>query len=821
MQTRLSDNESQEPKGEEHKEQRNQVVGKSLIIVESPAKTRTLKNFLGKDFQIEASMGHVRDLPKRELGVDVEHDFKPSYTAIPDRKDVIKRLRDAAAGVEHVYLATDPDREGEAIAWHLEQTLKLKDARRISFNEITRNAVQEALRHPHDVNDKLVDAQQARRVLDRLVGYKLSPLLWSKVKKNLSAGRVQSVAVRLISDREREILAFVPEEYWSLTATLTKLAEEKSFNAKLVEKKGEKIKVGSEEESSRILSDLEGATWAVADVREREQKRNPAPPFITSTLQQEASRKLGFSNKKTMSVAQMLYEGIELGEEGHVGLITYMRTDSTRIAQEAVEEAREYILEAYGPQYLPPAPRVYKSRKSAQDAHEAIRPTSVLRRPEHLESILNKDQFRLYKLIWQRFLASQMESAVLDVVTVDVSATEYVFRATGSTVKFAGFTVLYTEGKDNGSGKEEDDENQLLPKLTKDELLRLLELIPKQHFTEPPPRYTEATLVKALEEKGIGRPSTYASIISTIQDREYVTLAERKFKPTDLGCTVTDLLVKHFPDIMDVTFTAGIEDKLDEIEEGELDWVNVIRGFWGPFEHELAEAKENMERIKKSAIETEEVCPNCGKPLVIRESRYGAFLSCSGYPKCKTIVNKKLGEACPVPGCGGEIVEESPGSSKYRCSNEECEFVSRGAVAAPEVTDQMCPKCGKPLLKRQGKYGEFLGCSGYPKCKTIINIPKEGEGEGTPCPNEGCTGHIVQKFSRMGPFYGCDRYPDCKLILPGKPLDRKCPTCGGMLVEKQYRGKPQGVKCTKEGCDYKESPEAAESLSESNVRVGV
>jgi len=798
-------------------------MAKSLIIVESPAKTRTLKNFLGKDYQIEASMGHVRDLPKKELGVDVEHDFKPSYTAIPDRKDVLKRLKEATAGVEQVYLATDPDREGEAIAWHLEQALNLKGARRITFNEITRNAVQEALRHPHDVNDKLVDAQQARRVLDRLVGYKLSPLLWSKVKKNLSAGRVQSVSVRLICDREREIEAFVPEEYWSLTAELTKLDEEKPFNAKLVEKKGEKIKVGNEEQAKGILADLEGATWVVAQVREREQRRNPAPPFITSTLQQEASRKLGFSNRKTMSVVQMLYEGVELGAEGHVGLITYMRTDSTRIAQEAVDEARAYIVEAYGKEYLPPAPRQYKSRKSAQDAHEAIRPTSVTRRPEDLESILDKDQFRLYKLIWQRFLACQMESAVLDVVTVDISAREYIFRATGSTVKFPGFTVLYTEGRDNGNGKE-DDEDQLLPKLTRDELLRLLELIPKQHFTEPPPRYTEATLVKALEEKGIGRPSTYASIISTIQDREYVVLAERKFRPTDLGCTVNDLLVKHFPGIMDVTFTASIEDKLDEIEEGNLQWVGLMREFWGPFEHELAEAREKMERIKKTAIETEEACPNCGKPLVIRESKYGQFLGCSGYPKCKTVVNKKLGESCPVPGCGGSIVEESPGSLKYRCSNEECTFVSRGraengggeSAPAGEVTDQVCPKCGKPLIKRSGKYGEFLGCSGYPKCKTIVNIPKPS---GVKCPKPGCDGDVVEKRSKRGmPFYGCSKYPECDYVSWDRPLDRKCPKCDSMLVEKQFRGRSQGVKCSAEGCDYREAaPKPEEEKTEAAV----
>ena len=790
-------------------------MAKSLIIVESPAKTRTLKGFLGKDFQVEASMGHVRDLPARELAVDVDNGFEPKYATIPERKDVLKRLGDAASKADTVYLATDPDREGEAIAWHLEQALRLKGARRITFNEITRTAVQEALRHPHELDAHLVDAQQARRVLDRLVGYKLSPLLWSKVKKGLSAGRVQSVAVRLICDREREIEAFVPEEYWSLTARLTKQEEDKPFNAKLIEEKGQKIKVGNEEQAKSILADLEGASWVVADVKEREQKRNPAPPFITSTLQQEASRKLGFSNKKTMTVAQMLYEGIELGSEGHVGLITYMRTDSTRIAQEAVHEAREYILQTYGGEYLPDAPRAYRSRKSAQEAHEAIRPTSVARRPEDLESVLSKDQFRLYKLIWQRFLACQMESAVLNVVTVDISAGDYTFRATGSTVKFPGFTVLYTEGKDNG--KDEEDENQLLPTLAKDELLRLLDLIPKQHFTEPPPRYTEATLVKALEEKGIGRPSTYASIISTIQDREYVILAERKFRPTDLGCSVNNLLVKHFPGIMDVTFTAGIEDKLDEIEEGNLRWPVLMSEFYGPFEQALIEAKANMESLKKAPVPTDEVCPNCGKPVVIREGKYGQFLSCSGFPKCKTVINKKLGDPCPVPGCGGVLVEESPGSANYTCDNSECTFATRGRAEngngqPAEVTDQKCPKCGKPLVKRQGKYGEFLGCSAYPKCKTIINIRKEGEPDGPaiPCPVEGCSGRVVQKFSKRGPFYGCDRYPDCKYIHPGKPVDRKCPTCGGMLVEKEFRGKPQGVKCIAEGCDYKEAAPQAE-----------
>ena len=800
-------------------------MSKPLIIVESPAKTKTLKNFLGGKYNVEASMGHVRDLPKKELGVDVEHRFKPTYVVIPERKSIITRLREATSKADQVYLATDPDREGEAIAWHLAQALKLSGAKRITFNEITSRAVQEALAHPHDLNARLVDAQQARRVLDRLVGYKLSPLLWVKVKKNLSAGRVQSVAVRLICDREREIESFVKEEYWSITAELTKLTEEKPFLAKLIEKDGKKIKPTGEAESKGILSDLEGASYAVKEVTEKEQRRHPAAPFITSTLQQEASRKLKFSNKKTMSVAQDLYEGVDLGSEGSVGLITYMRTDSPRIAGEAIGQAREFIQSEFGKAYLPDAPRQYKTKKAAQDAHEAIRPTSVFRRPEDIEKYLSPDQFRLYKLIWQRFLASQMESAVLDIVTVDVAAVNFVFRASGSTVKFPGFTILYTESRDNGNGKDEGG-NQQLPNLAKDEVLRLLGLTPKQHFTEPPPRYTQATLVKALEENGIGRPSTYAAIISTIQDREYVVLEDRKFMPTELGCAVTDLLVKHFPEVMDVQFTAGMETKLDEVEEGGLDWVRVMSEFWGPFSATLEEAKDKMESVKKRPVETEEKCPNCGRPLVIRESRFGRFLGCSGYPKCKTVVNKELGQPCPVPGCGGEMIEETPGSGKYRCSNPECTFVSRGNgngheenAPAPEATDQTCPKCGKPMVKRTGKFGEFLGCSGYPKCRTIINLQQKEEA-GIPCPVEGCTGQIVQKFSRRGPFYGCNRYPQCSYILPGKPLDRKCPKCGGILVEKQWRGKPQGVKCISEDCDYKESTKPTEGKVEHSDGVG-
>lgn len=806
---------------------------KSLIIVESPAKTKTLKNFLGSEYQIEASMGHVVDLPKSDLGVDISHGFKPKYVPIPERRTVLSRIKESARKADHVYLATDPDREGEAIAWHLVHTLRLKDAKRITFNEITHSAVTEALQHPRDVDKNLFNAQQARRVLDRLVGYKISPLLWSMVRKNLSAGRVQSVALRLICDREREIQAFVPTEYWSITARLTKQSEDRPFNAKLVERDGKKIEISTKEDAERVLADLDGATYTVADVKKKQQKRNPAPPFITSTLQQEASRKLGFSNKKTMMIAQQLYEGVDLGAEGHVGLITYMRTDSTRVANEAIAQARECILKEYGEKYLPASPRQYKSRKSAQDAHEAIRPTDACRRPEMLEQFLTKDQLRLYRLIWQRFLASQMESAVLDVTTVNIAARNYTFRATGSVVTFDGFTVLYTEGKDNGHANGNGDDEQVLPALAPEEVLRLMELVPKQHFTEPPPRYTEATLVKALEEKGIGRPSTYANIISTIQERRYVYLDDRKFYPTKLGFEVTNLLVKYFPDIMDVEFTAGIEAKLDEVEEGNLDWVELMSEFWGPFSDELQVAKLDasmFRALKEPPPEVGEKCPNCGASLVIRDSKYGQFIGCSAYPFCKTVVYRALGDPCPVPDCGGTIVEEKRGSSKLKCSNApRCPYVSRVKVESENDDDeddddidldQLCPKCARPLVKRVSSRGPFLGCSGFPRCRYTASISsEEGEEKAAPeeimpCPSEGCGGMIVRKQSRFGDFYACNRYPACKYSLPGKPLDRKCPQCGSMLVEKKYRGRPQGIACISETCDYREAAAVEETPSE-------
>ena len=718
---------------------------KALIIVESPAKTKTLKNFLGPDYLVEASMGHVRDLPASRLGVDVNKDFAPTYQPLPDRGDVLERLANAAKRVKIVYLASDPDREGEAIAWHLAEALKLKDARRIQFNEITQTAVQQALANPRTVNMDRVNAQQARRVLDRLIGYKLSPVLSKKIQKGLSAGRVQSVAVRLICDREREIQAFKPEEYWSLTAILTPQPPEKKFlfPAKLHSRGGQRVEPKTQDEINAVLRDLglpdvkegEGDTFqaevppaqrpnfTVGDVKRREQKRNAAAPFITSTLQQEASRKLGFGNKRTMSVAQNLYEGIEIAGHGSVGLITYMRTDSVRVAGEAQAAARQFILEKYGPAYVPAATKQFKSKNAAQDAHEAIRPTHIDFEPDQIANSLSSEQLRLYRLIWQRFVASQMNPAIMDVTTADINASPknevsavspqpYVFRATGTVVKFDGFMRVYTEGKDTEEAS--DEEQPPLPPLSTGQELDLNRLDPRQHFTEPPPRYTEATIVKALEERGIGRPSTYASIISVIRDRKYVDLTDKRFYPTELGFKVTEQLVKHFPTIMDVTFTADMENKLDEVEEGSVDWVSLLRNFYDPFELSVNAAKEEMENLKPQPIETEYHCPDTGKVMLLRMGRFGEFMGCSGYPECKKIL-KLDAEGKPAEG-----------------ANFQCGLVSGGEktvvdpATLPNATEHVCPQHLGVMLSRQGRFGPFLGCSSYPKCRTMLKVKPDG-----------------------------------------------------------------------------------------------
>jgi DNA topoisomerase-1 len=685
--------------------------GKPVIIVESPAKTRTLAKILGGAYTIEASMGHVRDLPKSTLGVDVDNNFQPTYAPLPDRKETLQRLHAVTQGAPVVYLATDPDREGEAIAWHIQQALGLQNAQRIEFNEITASAVQRALQSPRAIDLDRVNAQQARRVLDRLVGYQISPLLWRKLRGGrnaLSAGRVQSVAVRLIVEREREIRAFVPEEYWKITATLTPKTEHFPFDAELRQKGDAKIELKTEADANAVLNDLQGATYIVESVEKRQRKRTPPPPFITSTLQQEASRKLGFSAKRTMQIAQQLYEGVELGDEGSVGLITYMRTDSVRLSNEALQMAREFIQAHYAPDYLPSKPRQYKTKSGAQDAHEAIRPTDVNRTPDAVKPYLTPEQFRLYELIWKRFVASQMAEAQLEVTSVNIRARDYLFRASGTVVLFDGFLRLYQEGKDT----TERDEEELppLPPLQQGELLDLLKLTPSQHFTQPPPRYTEATLVKTLEQNGIGRPSTYAAILSTIQERGYVALENRAFKPTPLGEAVNDFLVKHFPELFDVPFTARMEQELDEIEEGKADWVQVVRNFYNPMQQQLQRASDSDERVEVPVVETDRACPTCGAPMVLRTGRYGQFLACSRYPDCKTTLPVgATGIRCPV--CNtGEIVQRKSKKGRvfYSCTNKECSLLTWD-----KPTGALCPKCNAPLVEKTLKRAQqrIIACS--------------------------------------------------------------------------------------------------------------
>ena len=679
---------------------------KSLLIVESPAKVKTLSKFLGKDFTIKASIGHVKDLSKKDIGVDVENNFAPTYVVIEGKEKVMKDLKKAAKAADQVFLAPDPDREGEAIAWHIAEELNGDSDKifRVEFNEITEKAVKEAIKHPRKINVNLFDAQQARRILDRLVGYKLSPLLWRKVRRGLSAGRVQSVAVRLVVDRERDIEAFKSDEYWSITATLEG-NEPPQFDARLFQIAGQKADIKNEEQSKGIIENLEGKSFTVKKIEKKKRKRSPSPPFITSTLQQDAARKFRYTAKKTMMIAQKLYEGVELGEEGPTGLITYMRTDSVRTASEAQQEAREFIIKEYGNDYVPQKPPVYKSKKSAQEAHEAIRPTSAYRTPATVKKFLEADQYKLYKLIWERFVASQMESALLEQTSIDIGTDKYIFRAAGTVVIFPGFMTLYTESTDN----VKEDEG-LLPLLSENEALKTLGITPKQHFTQPPPRYTEATLVKELEAKGIGRPSTYASILSTIQDRKYTEKAEGKFKPTELGTVVSDLLVERFSDIMDYNFTANMEDHLDKIEEGGFKWVDVVMDFYKPFDKDLTEAMASLGKVTPQDIPTDQICEKCGKPMVIKWGRHGRFIACTGYPECKT--TKPL----------------------------ETEGTGNGTQQKTEIQeiDEKCDKCGSSMVIRSGRYGKFISCSKYPECKTT-----KGLSIGVKCPED--SGEIVER----------------------------------------------------------------------------
>jgi len=699
-------------------------MGKSLVIVESPAKAKTINKFLGKDFTVLASVGHVKDLPKSKLGVEIENGFEPTYEIIKGKAAIIKELKKAGKAAERIYLAPDPDREGEAIAWHIAEEIDKKKEKtfRVLFNEITESAVRDAIAHPTVLDQNKFEAQQARRVLDRLVGYQVSPVLWDKVRRGLSAGRVQSVAVRLICDREREIQAFVPREYWSVTADFETAASDK-FSAKLAKKDGKKIELNNEADAKTVLDDLKGASFAVSEVESRETKRNPAAPFTTSKLQQEASRKLGFTAKKTMMLAQQLYEGVEIGDEGPVGLISYMRTDSTRISNEAVAASRALIETRYGADYLPAKPNVYKSKKKSQDAHEAIRPTYFKFPPEAVAKYLSKDQLKLYTLIWNRFIACQMTPAIIDQTRVQIKAGAYTFTASGSTVRFAGFMAVYIEGQDVEEEKEEK-----LPPLKKDEPLSLVAINPAQHFTQPPPRFTEASLVKELEEQGIGRPSTYAAIISTIQDREYVVKDKTQLKPTELGFTVTDLLIHSFPEILDIEFTAHMEEELDQIEEGQMEWRKTMTEFYGPFHASLEKAKKDMKNLKAEEVPTDINCEKCGKTMVIKWGRKGKFLACSGYPECKNTKDFTSDET-------GKVT-----------------VVERVEV----TTETPCPKCGKPMVVKSGRFGRFLACSEYPDCKSTLPLST-----GIPCPNED-GGMLVERRTKKGRvFFSCSKYPKC------------------------------------------------------------
>jgi DNA topoisomerase I len=811
------------------------ATSKSLVIVESPAKAKTIEKYLGKGFEVRASVGHIMDLPKNDIGVELKkRTFEPELIVSPGKEKVVEQLKKAGEKADEIYLAPDPDREGEAIAYHLALQLgtsakERKKIRRVTFNEITKKAVQDAFQHARDVDQNLVYAQQTRRVLDRLVGYQISPLLWDKVRRGLSAGRVQTVALRLIVEREREITAFNPVEYWTLEALLHPGTQaEKSFKAKLVGIDGERISVdtvsspafATEKEIRDALAALEQAKWTVASIVKKERRQSAPPPFTTSQLQQDASRKLGFNVRRTMGVAQRLYEGIDIGTEGTTGLITYMRTDSPRVAPDAVEGARKWIGSELGPQYLPETPNVFKGKKDAQDAHEAIRPTDAARTPESIARYLSDEQLKLYTLIWKRFVASQMAPALLAVTQVNISAASqvgkrtYDFRVSGTTVIFDGYQKLYEASKDR---KDEDDESlaNKLPNLDGVNTLELEQLIHEQHFTEPPPRYNEASLVKELEERGIGRPSTYASIINTIQDREYVVKhggSRGRFYPTEIGMVVCDLLVESFPYIFDTKYTARLEEELDDIEEGKEKWTDLLNGFYDHFEDELKDAGKKMRDIKRMEQLTNEKCDVCGSPLLLKWGKFGSFYACSAYnkkdptsctftkenvaakPDMNTPEAQEAGDADEYcENCGRVMVLRRgpfgmfmacPGYSEDPPCKTIRKLTQKQQQKPPQPTGEDCPVCGKPLVLRQGAYGEFVSCSGYPKCKYV----KQNLIEGMKCPKCG-EGDLAERKARRGNiFWGCTNYPKCDFTSNYKPVPQKCPECGSpYLVEKTLR----------------------------------
>jgi DNA topoisomerase I len=839
-------------------------MAKNLVIVESPAKAKTINKYLGKDYLVKASIGHIKDLPSKGLGVDVEHDFEPTYEVIPDTKKrnnrkIIAELKKAAKEAETIFLAADPDREGEAICQHLAEEIvpkrPKKPSYRVMFNEITKRAVQEAFNHPKEIDANLVDAQQARRVLDRLVGYKVSPLLCRTVGGRLSAGRVQSVALRMVVEREREIEAFVKTEYWTIIANLNaKLPP--AFDARLwkiseqtvktggfdQELKKNEILIGKEEQAKEIVAEAERQNYVVSEVTTKERKRNPVPPFITSKLQQEASRKLGFAVKKTMMLAQRLYEGVELGAEGAVGLITYMRTDSTRVSDTALNEVRAFVGEQYGENYLPEKAIHYRSKKDAQDAHEAIRPSDVARTPDAMARYLNNEELKLYRLIWQRFVASQMMPALFDQTTIDIEAGRLLFRATGSVLKFDGFLKVYQEGRDEKTDDDEEAERKL-PLVEKGETLKLNTVAPEQHFTEPPPRFTEATLVKMLEEKGIGRPSTYAAIMTTILDREYVEKHEGRFHPTALGTTVTELLVDGgFNDLFNETYTARMEEELDEIEEGKLKWTEALREFYKKFSHDLGEFKKFVDNRKTVEIATEEVCQKCGTPgMVEKPGRYGKYLKCKecgatrdARPQGAAAETAARGaehpggdgsseeaETCEL--CGKPMALKSGRFGQFLgCTGyPECRNIRKvarsGAVApAPVTLDEKCPLDGAQLVQRHGRFGQFISCSNYPKCTYI-----KRETTGVPCSRPGCKGEIVVKKTKRGKaFYGCSEYPKCDVVFWDKPIAEPCPNCKApFLLEKTTKKDGTIRYCAQEGCGYRVDVIPATATTQSSTRT--
>ena len=797
-------------------------MAKNLVIVESPAKAKTIGKYLGKQYVVKASLGHVRDLPKKDLAVDVDNDFKPVYEVIEGKRKLIQELKAAAKGSDAVYLAADPDREGEAICFHLQEELKEKKNGpkffRVMFNEITKKAIEKAFETPSAVNLHLVDAQQARRILDRLVGYKISPLLWDKVRRGLSAGRVQTVALRLIVDREKEIMAFQKQEYWTVDVSLG-AKKPPPLGARLQKKNDENLTIGDQAAADAIVQALDGVPYIVRSVTNREKRRHPVPPFITSTIQQEASRKLRFSVKRTMMLAQKLYEGVEIGDEGSVGLITYMRTDSTRVSNDALDEVRGMIEERYGVDYRPPTPNVYKSKKDAQDAHEAIRPTSALRTPESIAAFVDEDALKLYRLIWMRFVASQMTPAVFDQTSIDIDAkgkdgAAYLFRATGSVPKFDGFLKVYKEGKDQ-SDEEDEEEKHKLPVVTEGETLRFKSIEPEQHFTEPPPRFNEATLVKELEADGVGRPSTYASILSTIQEREYVRKDGGKFAPTELGMVVTDLLLESFNDLFDVTYTARMEAELDDIEEGKTDWRISMSDFYERFQKDLDHAALHMTDIKRMEEPTDLICDKCGKPMVIKWGRHGKFIACTGYPECTNTRElapegaTEQDETTYCDNCGRPMVLKKGRFGQFlACSGyPDCKTTKQlGEAQKPQDVplDEDCPQCGGKLVKKFGRYGEFVACGNYPKCKFV-----KQKTVGVKCPN--CSeGDVVERRSKRGKtFFGCSRYPDCDFVAWGKPIPEKCPDCGGSYLIEKFLKAGAVAQCPNNECKFKKPLEPA------------